>query len=237
MIRLVLITVWMFVCCVAGFVLLLFRWGDLSLDRYFGQMFSWGGQRICGWKISIENEQGLEQSGPCIFVVNHQSNLDTIPCGWVFPRRCIIIGKKELLMIPLFGLFFAGAGNILLDRKKKSKAFGGLDQAVEIMKKRQASVWVFPEGTRNRTENLLQPFKRGAFYMALSAQVPIVPVVIQPMGELLGIWKGRIRSGTIRMRVLPPISTQGLNMESLEAVQAETHRQMKEAILGLGTLP
>lgn len=91
-----------------------------------------------------------------------------------------MIGKKELKWIPFFGYFFWGAGNMMIDRQKRSKAFAGLAQAAQEIKRRAVSIWVFPAGTRHPSGTGMLPFKRGAFYLAVEAQIPIVPVVVLP---------------------------------------------------------
>ncbi len=235
--RVLLLGLWLFVSCVVGLARLALRWGDLDTNRFFGRIYSSGGLRIVGWKLEVEGRERLKTGEPCVFVTNHQSNLDMIICGSFYPRRCIVIGKKELLLIPLFGIFFAGAGNVLLDRKRKTKALGGLDQAVAIMKEKGVSIWIFPEGTRNRTEDCLQPFKKGAFHMAIRAQVPVVPIVIQPLKGLVDIWSGLLRSGTVRVRVLEPIPTVGMGPEQMDSLLEETRKRMKVAVLGLTALP
>jgi len=71
---------------------------------------------------------------------------------------------------------------------------------------------VFVEGTRAKPGELL-PFKKGAFYMAKQAEVPVVPIAIKHSDELMGKGSGEAKAGTIEMVILPPISTIGLKTD------------------------
>ncbi len=94
------------------------------------------------------------------------------------------------------------------------------------------SIWIAPEGTRNHGTGLL-PFKKGAFHMAIAAQVPIVPIVCAPLGPLID-WKRRIFGpGALPMRILSPIPTTGLT----EADLADLSDRVRSAMLAaLGEL-
>lgn len=84
----------------------------------------------------------------------------------------VSIGKRSLVYIPLFGWLYWLSGNILIDRKNKSKARDTLSVAIKKIIERRISVWVFPEGTRSYGRGLL-PFKTGAFRIAQDADEPI----------------------------------------------------------------
>ena len=235
--RIALILLWLFVSCMLGLFGCLVRWGDLNLDRDFGRFFSWGALRLSNLKASVEGLEHLEAHQPCIYVANHQSVIDMFSFGKIYPCRTIVIGKKELRWIPLFGLFFAAAGNIMINRQKRVKAIAGLGQAVDAIQKRNASIWIFPEGTRNETGKGLLPFKKGAFHMAISAGVPIVPILSSPV-DLIFNWKKRtFRGGRMQIRVLPPIPSAGLTSDDLDKLSDTVREKMLEALRGLVTLP
>ena len=82
--------------------------------------------------------------------------LDMATFGTVYPQRTIVIGKKEVKWIPFFGIFYVAAGNIMIDRNKTAKAVAGLKETVDIIRNKKVSIWIFPEGTRNRTGKGLQ---------------------------------------------------------------------------------
>jgi 1-acyl-sn-glycerol-3-phosphate acyltransferase len=233
--KLPFLCLWLVISCVFGIVGCLVRWGDVNLNHYFARVFSWGVLRISGVRTEIEGTEHLLAHQPCIYVANHQSGMDMATFGKIYPKRTVVVGKKELLYIPFFGLFFKAAGNIVINREKRVSAISGLAAAVEQIKARRVSIWIFPEGTRNVSSDPMMPFKRGAFYMAIEAQVPIVPIVSSSLDQLVN-WRAKImRCGTVTVRVLPPISTQGLTSADVGRLSEQTRARMIEALRELGT--
>ena len=224
--RVALTSVWMILACLLGLAGCLVRWGDPIMNRHFGRFFAWGATRLSGIRVVFEGLEHLEAHQPCIYVSNHQSSMDMAVLGDIFPRNTVLVGKKELIYIPLFGLFFKGAGNIMINRSRRVSAMASLSEAVEQIRKRRLSVYVFPEGTRNRSEAPMLPFKRGAFYMAIQAQVPIVPVVCSSLDRVMSWKEKRMQGGTVRVRVLPPIPTQSYAAADAEQLGREVRDQM-----------
>jgi len=195
---------------------------------HFARAFSAVMRTVLGWRLSAENRERLAASAPAVIVGNHQSNLDIVTFGWLFPPGTVAVGKREILKIPLFGWFFAASGNILIDRDDPRRARASIADAAVRMRTERISVWMFPEGHRNEGETLL-PFKKGAFHLAIAAQAPVVPVVLEPMGSVLDASRWLVRPGRLRLRVLPPIATAGLAADEVEALVDETRRAMQSA--------
>jgi 1-acyl-sn-glycerol-3-phosphate acyltransferase len=183
---------------------------------------------ILGWRITVDDQTRVTASAPAVLMASHKSNLDIVIYGDLYPKRTVVIGKKEIEKIPVFGWFFRATGNILLDRKDLQSAIASIAAAAARVRDEKISVWVFPEGHRNGTPTLL-PFKKGAFHLAIAAQVPIVPIVCTPVGELLDGHRLLVFPGRIRLRVLPPIPTEGLGEADLEALVARVRGRMQEA--------
>ena len=236
-IRILLIALWIVVACTICLVMCLVRWGDLNLDRDIGRLLSWGVLRITRIRVECEGRESLISSQPCIYVFNHQSALDVATVGALVPNRSIIIGKKELKWIPFFGLVYMAGGNITIDRGNRASAVAGLSRVVKDIKASKASVIIFPEGTRNREMKGLLPFKKGAFYMAIEAQIPIVPVVSSPLAPIFGIGTGKrtLLPALVRFRVLSPIPTVGLTIRDVDQLTRETRDKMLEALRDLET--
>lgn len=233
--RLTFIFFWLAFSCVLGLFACLVRWGDPSLNRTFSHLFAWGTLKISGIDVRLEGAEHLDAHQPCIYVANHQSGFDLAVFGKIYPGRALVIGKTELKWIPFFGLFFAAAGNISIKRQKRVKAIKGLGVAVEAIKKRDVSIWIFPEGTRNGGADSMLPFKKGAFYMAIEAGVPIVPVVCSPLLPIIDWKKKSLRPGQVTVRVLPPVPTTGMKVEDVDALSEKTRDVMMEALRGLVT--
>ncbi len=230
-----LIIFWFWIASFIGFFMALFRWGDLDLDHDIGRLITGIGLKLAGIRIRLEGGEHLTSYQPCIYVGNHQHAIDVLTLGSVYPRRTITVGKKELIWVPFFGIAFAAAGNILIDRSNRARAMASLERAVQALKEKRASILIFPEGTRNRSSEGLLPFKKGAFHMAIMAGVPIVPIVCQSLNDLPGWKEGKLLGGELRIRVLPPISTQGLTSKDLDRLTTEVRARMEEAFRGLSS--
>jgi 1-acyl-sn-glycerol-3-phosphate acyltransferase len=226
--RIALIILWLFASSIAGLALCLFRRRGLDINRVFGRLFGRGALRLWGVELLVEGLETLETAGPCVIVANHQSAMDMVTFSSILPYRTVVFGKKQIGWIPLFGWLFAAGGNLLIDRKRHIGAVGGLKVAIEVIRKRGVLVWIFPEGTRNRGDcRELQPFKKGAFHIAIAASVPVVPIVCEPLHALVSWKERRIRGGKLRMRVLPPIPTTGLAEADLDALSADVRERFQ----------
>ena len=130
--------------------------------------------------VKMENPEKLPQSGQYLVLINHKSIIDP-PIVEVTLKDTEIFGpwvsKKELYNSFFFGLFVRNAGSILLDREKSQMSgfFADIKNAV----KRGESIFIFPEGTRNKTDESLTTFKEGARIIALKNRLPILPLYIK----------------------------------------------------------
>ncbi len=130
--------------------------------------------------VNIENKDKLPTDGQYLVLINHRSIIDP-PITELALRHTDIFGpwisKKELYNSFFFGLFVRNAGSILLDREKSQMSgfFGDIKQAV----KRGESIFIFPEGTRNKTKEPLTVFKEGSRIIALKNRLPILPLYIK----------------------------------------------------------
>jgi len=130
--------------------------------------------------VNVENEEKLPKEGQYLVIINHRSIIDP-PITEVALKETNIFGpwiaKKELYNSFFFGLFVRNAGSILLDREKSQMSgfFADIKNAV----KRGESIFIFPEGTRNKTQETLTSFKEGSRIIALKNKLPILPIYIK----------------------------------------------------------
>ncbi|MEX2584589.1 MAG: lysophospholipid acyltransferase family protein [Gemmatimonadota bacterium] len=183
-----------------------------------------------GVRVEVEGAERLERASPCIYVANHQSIFDVPILAAFYPPNTVVIGKKELRSIPFFGWLYVRTGNVLIDRSSNPDAVQRLRGAEAAIRERNVSVWIFPEGTRGEGHGQLLPFKKGAFYMAVAAQAPLVPIVVSPLRRLYDIRGRKITPGTVQVRVLKPIETRGLNEQSVPELIRRTHGAMQHAL-------
>lgn len=130
--------------------------------------------------VKVENAQKMPKEGQFLIVCNHRSIIDPPLVEVAFEKTDIFgpwISKKELYNSLFFGLFVRNAGSILLDREKAQMSgfFADIKEAV----KRGESIFIFPEGTRNKTDNSVTAFKEGSRIIALKNRLPILPLYIK----------------------------------------------------------
>ncbi|KAI8976773.1 hypothetical protein BDB01DRAFT_727405 [Pilobolus umbonatus] len=175
------------------------------------------GKYILGIRVDIKDEQNLHVNGPAVYVCNHQASLDVMIMGSVYPNNTAVVAKKALKYYPILGLFMTLANVFFVDRGNRQSAVQSARRAAESIVKKKMSVFIYPEGTRSHESDLqLLPFKKGAFYMAVQAHVPIVPIVFANYHDLYDSKLKRFKRGTIYCKVLPAISTDGYKEESAD---------------------
>ena len=108
---------------------------------------------------------------------------------------------------------------VFIERKSREQAVAAFAQAAEQMHSIQQSVFIFPEGTRSYYDHPdMLPFKKGAFHLAVQAQVPIVPIVVSNYSNVLNVKKKIFNQGTIPVKVLEPVQTKGKTKEDVDAL-------------------
>jgi len=175
----------------------------------------------------VRNRQEFDHHRPCVMVSNHQHNLDIFPGCTALPDRTVTIGKKSIIWVPFFGIFYWITGNILIDRKNKKRAFEAMDVAAKSIKDRNISVWIMAEGTRSKGRGLL-PFKKGPFITAIKADVPVIPIAISSYVGKLNF--NRWHAGTILIEILPAVSTKNLGVNDAHDLKDRVHATMKATI-------
>lgn len=158
----------------------------------------------------VEGKENIPLDEPIIYTPNHAGLFD-IPAVIVSaPAVPIFMAKKEIASIPIVKDWMWVMDCVFVDRKNKSKARSSLHDAIEMVKKGR-SIVVFPEGTRSKNGELGK-FKGGAMKIAMETGAKIVPVYLEGTRACFEE-TGNITSGTVKVKFLEPIVTQGLTKE------------------------
>jgi putative phosphoserine phosphatase / 1-acylglycerol-3-phosphate O-acyltransferase len=220
----------------AGAAIGLLRRSRKAMVDVTGAVGSDLGLAVAGIDIDIvSGAEHLWSARPCVFVFNHQSKLDTIVVANLLRTDFTGVAKKETANVPGFGQFFRLAGVAFIDRSDPAKARQALEPAVQKLRD-GTSLVLAPEGTRSATPRL-GPFKKGAFHIAMQAQVPMVPIVLRNVGELM--WRGSqvLRGGTIEACVLPPVDTSDWTRETINDHVAEVRGMFLDTLAHWPTEP
>ncbi|XP_035422849.1 1-acyl-sn-glycerol-3-phosphate acyltransferase alpha-like [Cygnus atratus] len=182
-------------------------------------------KHLYGIKMQVRGSEHLNTEEPYVIVCNHQASLDLMGMVEVIPDRCVPIAKKELMYMGTVGWACWLSGIIFIDRHKRGDAIDVISQTAKTIRRENLRVLIFPEGTRNQDKSML-PFKRGAFHLAVQAQVPIFPIVISPYWDFFSSKDKKFTSGTCTIQVLPKIETQGLSPKDVPELTETIRKAM-----------
>ncbi|KAG9239995.1 hypothetical protein BJ878DRAFT_330513 [Calycina marina] len=200
-----------------------------------GRAFKYTMRLTTGVQFNIEDPHGyLNSTRPAVFIGNHQTELDVLMLGCIFPKYCSVTAKSSLKKMPLLGWFMSLSRTVFIDRSNSTSARSAMAGAASEIRNKRQSVYMFPEGTRSYSkEPMLLPFKKGAFHLAVQAGAPIVPVVVANYSNVLYVKKWWFTSGTIPVKVLKPIETKYLTSANVEDLARDTRELMLRELVDL----
>jgi len=183
---------------------------------------------LAGVELHVAGEEHLWSDRPAVFVFNHQSSFDVIVISRLLRRDFTAVAKAELAHDPLFAPLAALAGVVFVDRGNRAQSRAALAPVVEKLRS-GISLAIAPEGTRSATPTP-GPFKKGAFHIAVQAEVPVVPVVIRNAGDIM--WRASLvaRPGTVDVAVLPPVPTTGLGPDDVDDLCDRVRQQFVDTL-------
>jgi 1-acyl-sn-glycerol-3-phosphate acyltransferase len=170
----------------------------------------------------VTGMDAIDTSKPYVYAVNHASALD-IPVLYVYlPFEFRIAFKKELLAYPIVGWHLKRSGQICVDQQNPARSISSIRAALKSLKSGMPLV-IFPEGGRT-PDGGIKPFLPGALFLAIKAQVDIVPVALVGTFELLPMNTYHIKCRPLEMRVGQPISTSGYTVRNMDALSDRVHQ-------------
>ncbi len=179
---------------------------------------------LTGVKVTVSGLELLDRRQTYVFVANHQSNLDPPLLFCYLPHNVGGIAKQELEKIPFFRQGFRLAHIVPIDRRNRESAIRSTRRGADELR-RGNSLMAFPEGTRS-PDGRLREFKKGVFYMAVEAGVPVVPIVFNDTRKVMPKLGGIVEPGPVSMQILAPIETR----EYTEETTPELVRRVRNLI-------
>lgn len=130
-----------------------------------------------------------------------------------------------LLFAGPFGIGAWLSGLVYINKSSRDHGKQKMNEAMEKLKKEKTKLWVFPEGYRNHSSQIVE-FKKGAFHMAIQAQVPILPIVFSSYKTFMRKSERYFGRGELIIAVLPEISTKGLTSKDINELMERTRDLM-----------
>ena len=186
-------------------------------------------QFFCGIIYRFHRNKNIDKKRPYVIVANHRSNLDAPVAAISWPGRVRYLAKKELLKIPLVGQLFS-VTTVNVDRSNRESKL----KSVELLKKYLLAgdnIFMFVEGTRNKTDRPLIDFKDGAFTIAVQTQTPILPMLFINTDNLMPNKKPLMRPGIIDIYHFDPIEVTGLTDADIPKLKAQVKSFMENKFL------
>ena len=194
--------------------------------RNFKRWASRWGRTILGGmgvRVQVEQRAALPEEQPYVFIANHQNLVDILALAGHLPHSFGFLAKAELARVPFLGMALRNSASVYIDRSSREKALESLKQAGAQIRGGH-SVLFFAEGARSYGP-AVQPFKKGAFYVAREAGVPVVPVIVRDSYRIMDERSYAARPGTVHLVVGTPIAPEDAG--DVSRLMAAVRRQME----------
>jgi 1-acyl-sn-glycerol-3-phosphate acyltransferase len=183
-------------------------------------------------RVRATGLEKLDPHGSYVFVANHASYMDIPALVSQLPQQFRFFAKKSLYRIPFLGWHLRWAGHFPVDRSNARNSLKSMSEGARVIGRRRLSLLLFPEG--GRSPQGLREFREGAAYIAIKAGVPVVPVAIVGMRELLPMHSIHIRSGEVLVRIGEPIPTKSLKLAGREELTRRLYQEIHGMLGGAG---
>tara|TARA_R110002049_G_scaffold244436_1_gene418338 strand:- start:104 stop:835 length:732 start_codon:yes stop_codon:yes gene_type:complete len=177
-------------------------------------------------RFKVYGKENLQNTRSTIYVINHTSYLDAPAIPATLPWAVKALGKKELSKVPIFGQLVSGFA-VWIDRTDPKSRQEGQDRIKKVLDS-GTPILISPEGTRNNSNELLLPFRNGAFRLAIETNTPITPLLFLGANKLMPRGTFLMKPGKVHCYVLPLVPIE--NLETVESYKAKVREVM---ILGI----
>lgn len=185
---------------------------------------------ISGIKRTVIGEENVPKDQPVLYVGNHNSIFDIVLAYPRVPSPTGFIAKKEILKVPLLNIWMIYLDCLFLDRKDIRKGLEMILTAIDKVKN-GISIFIYPEGTRNKTEKPLQDFHKGSFKIAQKSGCPIIPVVINHSRDIFEAHLPFIKSTKVVIEYCKPIIMSELSKEDQKNIDNYVKKIMEETYI------
>ncbi len=183
---------------------------------------------ISGVKLTLKGLENIPKDKAVLYVPNHRSIFDIIITYYCMPGQTGYVAKKETGKVPIFNWWMALMNCQFLDRKDLRKGLKVILRCCDLVKK-GTSITIFPEGTRNKGTEDIQPFHDGSFKIAEKTGCPIVPIAINNTDQIFEAQLPKVRSRKVVGEFCKPIETEGLSRAEFKEISNKVRDEILEA--------
>ena len=195
----------------------------------YGRWMMCVGRNILGIDVQVSGLSRLDIGTPYVFMSNHFSFLDGPLIMTVLDRPARVIVKRFVFRVPVLGLGMRFSGYVPLDKEGAGAGKISIARAARLIKEKRYSFLIFPEGTRS-FDGMIQPFRRGGFFLALESGAPIVPLSVRGTHELMPRGKMFVRKGPVQITFHDPIPVTGYTQETMRELMDRVKEVVSSAL-------
>jgi 1-acyl-sn-glycerol-3-phosphate acyltransferase len=184
--------------------------------------------RIAGVRVTIEGLDRILPGGNYVFVSNHVSYMDIPVVLGNIPEQFLFLAKSGLFKIPFLGTHLKTARHVLVPQEDPRSSIKTLQHTAALLKEGRSTL-IFPEGGRSETGEL-QEFKDGAAFLAIRAQIPVVPMAMIGLRQILKMHTLTFHRGPVTLRIGEPISTVGMTTHQRGELTAMVRERIVEML-------
>jgi len=180
-------------------------------------------------RVKVYGKEKIDPKKTYVIVANHTAQMDIVAGTNATPQPAKFLAKSEIKYVPFFG-YMTKMLAIMVDRKNKESREKSFRLMIDALRNGE-SIFIYPEGTRNRTDQPLKEFKNGAFRVAIMAQAPIAVQTIigaKALNDPNGV---HLLPGTLKIYWSDPIETTGMTLSDLPGLKAKVKSEMLKHIL------
>jgi 1-acyl-sn-glycerol-3-phosphate acyltransferase len=192
------------------------------IARIWAKLCIW----VSGCTLRVRCAENLGRYPVAVYAANHTSYMDTPVVFAALPFQFRILAKKELWSMPFIGWYLARSGQIPIDTANPHATLASLGGGVRALRAGMP-LFVFPEGSRTPTGEL-QTFLSGAAYLAIRSQVPLVPIALSGVYDLLPIHTRHFYPGKLVLSAGEPIQTTGMQLRQAEELTERLRAAIEE---------
>ena len=193
---------------------------------------SWGRMclRLAGSELEVSGLENLDVERSYVVISNHLSGFDIMAHFAALPIPIRFLAKTELFKIPMFGKAMRAIGIVEINRGAGRSIHDHINTTAKDAVAKGRSLIIYPEGTRPH-DGQIQSFKKGAFTIATSMQLPVLPIATTGSYDVWRPGKWLIHAGPIHIKVMPAIETDSMEVTDADDLRQRVHAQIEQAVL------